>query len=113
MDISKIDPAEIAEICREYRRAENPVKQLRISSELHLLKKDQIKAILISQGYIPQDRKLRGNDLYITYNGKTLSIDEWEKETGISGNTIRRRYKKGWSIPDVLSPQKRRNNQYA
>lgn len=111
MDIPNISPIEVEEICREYRRAENPIRQIQISSELHLLTKDQIKAILTSQGYILSDRKLRGNTLYITHNGKTLSLYEWEQETGIPYNTIRRRYKSGWSIPDILSsnPNQRSN----
>jgi hypothetical protein len=51
---------------------------------------------------------------WITYNGKTLCLSDWEKECGISREAIRLRIKKGWSVEKSLttparSSIKRRN----
>ena len=113
MDISKIDPIEVEEICREYRRAENPARQIQISSELHLIPKEYIRAILISQGYSLPKAKSRLGTTYLTYNGKTLTFCQWAKETGIPQDTLRGRYNRGWSIPDILNPNKRSNDNHA
>ena len=108
MDISKISSSEIWEICREYERAEDQSKQIQISSELHLLSKDTIKAILVSQGYSllsPKKKTPRpyGYQITITMDGKTLTAVQWAKELGISANTIRARYYKGMEPKDILS----------
>lgn len=51
----------------------------------------------------------RRNNRYVTYNGKTQTISEWSKETGISGATIRARLKKGCSVGEALyTPTKRK-----
>jgi hypothetical protein len=39
----------------------------------------------------------------ITFNGKTLTIAEWAKETGIKPGTIRQRLKRGWSTERALT----------
>lgn len=104
MDISKISNIEIAEICREYERAMDPKKQIQISSELHLLKPDMIRAILESKGYITPKAKKHSKTVFITYNGKTQNIPQWAEETGISKSAIRERYIKGWAPKDILTP---------
>ena len=39
----------------------------------------------------------------ITYRGKTLSISQWAKLSGLHRNTIDFRIKKGWDIEDVFN----------
>lgn len=46
------------------------------------------------------------NTVYITYNGKTLNMKEWEIETGIPRKTIHQRYYDGWDVEKMLT-QKR------
>lgn len=103
MDISKISRIEIDEICREYERAENHAKQIKISSELHLLKPDMIRAILEAKGYITPQKKNYAKSVTITYNGQTLTIAQWAKETGICKGTIRDRYYKGWTPEAIIT----------
>lgn len=40
---------------------------------------------------------------YITYDGKTMIVQEWSEVTGISSAVIRKRLKDGWSIKEALS----------
>ena len=40
-----------------------------------------------------------------THNGKTLTIQEWSAETGLSYGTIYNRLSKSWPIADVLHPK--------
>lgn len=44
--------------------------------------------------------------IYGTYNGKTLSIHEWSKETGLPQNVIYDRVKDGWSWEKALTTPK-------
>lgn len=43
---------------------------------------------------------------HLTFNGKTLCLEDWEVEIGINHNVIRRRLLRGWPIEKVLSPKK-------
>lgn len=43
-----------------------------------------------------------GENYFLTYNNKTMTILDWSKEIGISLKIIRRRLKAGWSIKDTL-----------
>jgi len=45
---------------------------------------------------------LRRN-LFITVNGKTQRLCNWAKESGIAGQLIRWRIKKGWSEKDAVT----------
>lgn len=46
----------------------------------------------------------RSNNLFITFNGKTQTVTQWAKETGISEWTIRARIKKlGWNAERTLT----------
>lgn len=54
---------------------------------------------------------------FISHNGKTQTITQWSKETGISRNTLDSRLKSGWSIKDALTKDKcikgeRRDNRF-
>lgn len=40
---------------------------------------------------------------FITFNGKTLSYSQWERELGLSRGLISSRISKGWNIEKVLS----------
>ena len=46
--------------------------------------------------------KNRSNNHQITYNGKTMILQDWANEIGISSTTIRKRLKSGWTIEDAL-----------
>lgn len=43
------------------------------------------------------------NNHFLTYNGKTQTLTQWEKETGIRRQTIDDRIKSGWSVKDALN----------
>lgn len=44
----------------------------------------------------------KSTNRFLTYRGRTLTVSQWAKETGISRNKIDRRLKKGWSVEKVL-----------
>jgi hypothetical protein len=44
----------------------------------------------------------RSTNMLITYNGKTQTLKEWERETGIGWGTLRLRYLNGRSLEDVF-----------
>lgn len=56
------------------------------------------------------------NNVLITFNGKTQTLAEWSRETGIQEGTIRFRMKSGWSVRDALTTpvqkQKKREKNY-
>ena len=43
------------------------------------------------------------NNLYLTYQGKTLTISQWARELNISNSTLYNRKNKGWTDLDILS----------
>lgn len=55
----------------------------------------------------------RRNNHYLTFNGETMSIAGWARETGISQSAIRQRVNiYGWSVDEALTiPSKKGNNQ--
>lgn len=53
VDISHISREDIEDICREFRQTANAHKQIKISSELHLLPQEAIIRVLQSCGYNP------------------------------------------------------------
>ena len=64
-----------------------------------------------AEGYIPKVRKggVKGKSgratvQFITYKGRTLSMNQWSEELGIEANTIRQRYKRGLPTSKILSP---------
>lgn len=52
-----------------------------------------------------QNRNHRRN-VVITWKGKTQTLADWSKETGIKYFTLRGRLKKGWVLPDLFKPVK-------
>lgn len=53
--------------------------------------------------------KNRSNNHKITYNDRTMILQDWADEVGIDSATIRRRLKSGWSIEDALFTPKMKN----
>ncbi|MDE4173664.1 hypothetical protein PXK01_05830 [Phaeobacter sp. PT47_59] len=51
----------------------------------------------------PRQPRRRSTDLFLTFNGEERSLYDWAKLTGIKHATLRRRYKKGWRIEDILT----------
>lgn len=45
----------------------------------------------------------RRNNTYITHDGKTLCLMEWQRITGIKYATIQHRIYRGWSVSDALT----------
>lgn len=59
-----------------------------------------------------QNNNKRSNHL-ITANGKTQTVAQWERETGIEEATIRSRIKRGWDEQDAVTiPQRTFNNKH-
>ena len=51
---------------------------------------------------LKEQSKNRSNNHQITYNGKTMILQDWANEVGISSTTIRKRLKSGWTVKDAL-----------
>lgn len=49
-----------------------------------------------------QQNNKRSNT-FITYNGKTKTLQQWADETGINNSTISSRLKNGWSVESALT----------
>jgi hypothetical protein len=47
------------------------------------------------------------NKVYMSYEGKTLTLKEWSDITGISYEMIVDRRRKGWSVEKILSQKPR------
>lgn len=48
-------------------------------------------------------------NINITYNGETKTLKQWSESVGINYHTLKKRYKMGWSIEDMLTkPVKRK-----
>lgn len=45
----------------------------------------------------------KGNVVFLTYNGETLTIPEWAERTGQSKFTLYARHRKGWSPESVIT----------
>ena len=54
--------------------------------------------------------KKNSDKIYITYNGKTQSIQEWSAETGIPYSTIDRRYRQNLPLDQVFNNSGKRIN---
>ena len=117
--MDKISPEVIFEICREYRSAADRAKQIRISSELHLLSKQEVIDILRSRGYNPPVVKTRrkprekASPITLTYNGETKTIYGWVKVTGLTYHAIHSRFKAGWSDERILTTPLQSNHKGA
>lgn len=51
---------------------------------------------------ITQANNKRNNHL-ITYNGKTQTLAQWSKETGILSSVIIKRFNLGWNVDEILT----------
>ena len=48
-------------------------------------------------------------NINITYNGETKTLKQWSESIGINYDTLKKRYKMGWSVEDMLTkPVKRK-----
>ena len=63
------------------------------------------------KGYSPAncrwvDIKTQSNNtrknVYLGYNGETMTLAEWSRKLNINRNTLKARYRKGWSDKDCL-----------
>lgn len=45
----------------------------------------------------------RRTNVFLEFEGKRMTINQWERATGISQYAIRHRLKKGWPVRDVLT----------
>lgn len=43
------------------------------------------------------------NAVKIEYNGKNLSLTDWERETGISRHILAYRLNAGWAVEDIFN----------
>ena len=57
--------------------------------------------------YKEQNNNKRTN-LKLEHNGKIMSVEEWEGETGLPKSTIYKRLSMGWDIERTLTTPKRR-----
>lgn len=58
-----------------------------------------------------QQANNRRNNIFIEYNGKRQSINEWSAETGLSYRAIHARLKAGWEVSKTLEqPSKRKGH---
>lgn len=51
---------------------------------------------------VSEQNKNRTTNIYITYNGVTKVANDWAKITGVRGQTISKRLRKGWDIYSVI-----------
>jgi hypothetical protein len=64
----------------------------------------EAKLDFIERRRIASNKSRRENSKYIlSYDGKSLHVDEWGKLTGLNAKTIRNRLKSGWPIGEALS----------
>lgn len=70
-----------------------------------------IERIDVNKGYSPENctwadvytqARNKCNNVFITHNGRTMILEDWARETGISSKTIRNRIKSGWAVSDAL-----------
>jgi DNA-directed RNA polymerase specialized sigma24 family protein len=52
---------------------------------------------------IEQSNNTRRN-VFLTHDGKTLTLAQWARELGINRETVKYRYYSGWDTEDILSP---------
>lgn len=79
-------------------------------------KEQSLDRIDNSKGYSPENCrwvshsencKNTTRNIWLTYNGKTMVMEDWSKEIGLSRSTIKMRLENGLSVKEILSPQKR------
>ncbi len=50
-----------------------------------------------------QQENNKRNNVLLTHGGKTQTVAEWARETGLIYQTIRQRLKHGWSVAEALT----------
>lgn len=72
----------------------------------------------VNKGYCPENcrwvdmviqQNNKRSNLYITYNGKTQTAAQWEREIGLPRCVVAKRIRRGWSIERALSTMDGRN----
>jgi len=71
----------------------------RINNDLGYSKENCRWADMTAQG------NNRSNNISLTFAGKTLTLSQWARETGIRPNTLHRRLTSGWSVERMLTQQ--------
>ena len=51
---------------------------------------------------VQEQNQNKNNVILLTYDGLTMSCSAWSKKLGIGHDTVRARYKKGWTVEDCL-----------
>lgn len=59
--------------------------------------------------YAVQSNNLSNNRM-VTWRGRTQTITQWSRETGLRFNTIKNRIKNGWDMDDVMTKPARKIN---
>jgi len=96
----------LVDIGRRMGITESRVCQLK--SEALRLMRDQMSNDEHFEGGVPEDptshpRGPRTGRLELTYDGKTLSMREWFRETGLPVTSLYSRLKQGWPVEKVLT----------
>ena len=54
----------------------------------------------------------KANTIFLTYKNKTLPIQIWAEKLNVNGHTLYTRYKRGWSVKEILTKKiQRRGNE--
>ena len=107
------------DVCPEWQIYENFSKWAKENGYKDSLSIDRIDN---NRGYYPdncrwatpvQQANNRRTNVMITYKDKTLSLADWARETGYSYDTIRSRYRRGWSPERIIeTPQQKKGKKY-
>lgn len=99
-------------ICKEWESYENFSNWAKENGYNDLLTIDRID---VNGNYEPSNCRWttelvqannRRNNVYLEYEGKKMSLKDWSRVTGLSYDTIRSRYRRGWSIEKILKTTK-------
>ena len=59
---------------------------------------------------IKEQANNRSTNHFLTYNGKTQTIQQWSEDTGLSASCITQRIKAGWDTDRILTEQNHNTN---
>ena len=64
--------------------------------------------------WVPQKEQMRNRrtNVFIEYNGKRQTVQDWSKELGISFTTLRTRMLAGWPVERILTTERFAKNQF-
>jgi len=72
----------------------------------------QLDRIDNTKGYSPENCRFvtaqqnannRDNNIHLSFNGKTQTLGEWSRETGIKHHTLYTRFRRGWDTNRILT----------